>query len=71
MLYWEVYSQLGLYRPRVVLTIHNLDNTGECRQDEFSYSGVFRPCLMGVVLLLLARPDVQCAAVPHSQSTVW
>ncbi|KAF8055587.1 SS4 [Scenedesmus sp. PABB004] len=40
MLYWEVYSQLGLYRPRVVLTIHNLDNTGECRQDEFSFTGV-------------------------------
>jgi len=39
MLYWEVYSQLGLYRPRVVLTIHNLDNTGECRQDEFTYAG--------------------------------
>jgi hypothetical protein len=39
MLYWEVYSQLGLYRPRVVLTIHNLDNTGECRQDEFAYAG--------------------------------
>jgi starch synthase len=39
MLYWEVYSQLGLYRPRVVLTIHNLDNTGECRQDEFTYTG--------------------------------
>lgn len=43
MLYWEVYSQLGLYRPRVVLTIHNLDNTGECRQDEFTYTGVLRP----------------------------
>eukprot|EP00879_Flechtneria_rotunda_P012940 GHRR01013513.1.p1 GENE.GHRR01013513.1~~GHRR01013513.1.p1 ORF type:complete len:551 (+),score=164.70 GHRR01013513.1:30-1682(+) len=40
MLYWEVYSQLGLYRPRVVLTIHNLDNTGECRQDEFAYTGI-------------------------------
>eukprot|EP00878_Enallax_costatus_P007835 GHUV01008200.1.p1 GENE.GHUV01008200.1~~GHUV01008200.1.p1 ORF type:complete len:443 (+),score=115.21 GHUV01008200.1:311-1639(+) len=40
MLYWEVYSQLGLYRPRVVLTVHNLDNTGECRQDEFAFTGV-------------------------------
>jgi hypothetical protein len=39
LLYWEVYSALGLYRPRVVLTIHNLDNTGECRQDEFAYTG--------------------------------
>jgi starch synthase len=42
MLYWEVYSQMGLYRPRVVLTIHNLDNTGECRQDEFSFTGQSR-----------------------------
>eukprot|EP00775_Hariotina_reticulata_P004742 gene4742-4992_t len=40
MLYWEVYSQMGLYRPRVVLTIHNLDNTGECRQDEFNFTGI-------------------------------
>jgi starch synthase len=45
MLYWEVYSQLGLYRPRVVLTIHNLDNTGECRQDEFAYTGTWVPHL--------------------------
>uniref|UniRef100_A0A383VX60 Starch synthase, chloroplastic/amyloplastic n=2 Tax=Tetradesmus obliquus TaxID=3088 RepID=A0A383VX60_TETOB len=40
LLYWEVYSALGLYRPRVVLTIHNLDNTGECRQDEFAFTGI-------------------------------
>ncbi len=30
----------GLWRPRMVLTIHNLDNTGECRQDEFSFAGL-------------------------------
>lgn len=48
MLYWEVYSQLGLYRPRVVLTIHNLDNTGECRQDEFAYAGQWGAAVQGV-----------------------
>lgn len=47
MLYWEVYSQLGLYRPRVVLTIHNLDNTGECRQDEFAFTGAFTRAALG------------------------
>jgi starch synthase len=39
MLYWEVFVNEGLYRPRVVLTIHNLDNTGECRQEEFAFTG--------------------------------
>jgi hypothetical protein len=73
MLYWEVYSQLGLYRPRVVLTVHNLDNTGECRQDEFAYTGVWgrvlraararacvgvRACACAYVCLCL------CACVP-------
>lgn len=32
MLHWEVTHGEGLWRPRLVLTIHNLDNTGECRQ---------------------------------------
>lgn len=40
MLYWERYNNEGLWRPRVVLTIHNMDNTGECRQDEFSATGI-------------------------------
>ncbi|EFJ39907.1 hypothetical protein VOLCADRAFT_108446 [Volvox carteri f. nagariensis] len=52
MLYWEVYNNGASYsRTRIVLTIHNMDNTGirrkgvrkivrECRQDEFSFTGV-------------------------------
>lgn len=40
LLYWECYHGAGLWRPRVVLTIHNMENTGECRQDEFTASGV-------------------------------
>ncbi|KAF5835110.1 soluble starch synthase [Dunaliella salina] len=41
MLYWEVYNKGGsLWRPRMVMTIHNLDNSGECRQDEFGYTGI-------------------------------
>ena len=25
--------------PRLVLTLHNMDNSGECSQEEFCYSG--------------------------------
>lgn len=32
MLFWDVYSGDGLWKPRIVMTIHNMDNTGECRQ---------------------------------------
>ncbi len=28
MLYWDVYNPNGYQRTRVMLTIHNLDNTG-------------------------------------------
>lgn len=38
MLYWELFSSRMSAKP--VLTIHNMDNTGECRQDEFEATGV-------------------------------
>jgi starch synthase len=40
MLYWDVYYNTGFNTARVVLTIHNMDNSGECRQDEFAVTGV-------------------------------
>ena len=42
MLRWEIYGGDGggMHRTRVALTIHNLDSTGECRQDEFAAAGV-------------------------------
>lgn len=40
MLYWDVYYNTGFNSARVVLTIHNMDNSGECRQDEFAVTGV-------------------------------
>jgi len=42
LLYWEVYHGRGggMDRPRVMLTIHNMGNTGEVRQDEFMATGV-------------------------------
>ena len=48
MLYWHLYaapgsgSALASREPpaKVVLTIHNFDSSGECRQDEFAATGV-------------------------------
>eukprot|EP01025_Chloroclados_australasicus_P023810 TRINITY_DN24023_c0_g4_i1.p2 TRINITY_DN24023_c0_g4~~TRINITY_DN24023_c0_g4_i1.p2 ORF type:complete len:665 (-),score=105.58 TRINITY_DN24023_c0_g4_i1:1424-3418(-) len=40
LLYWERLHQDGLQRPRVILTVHNMDNSGECRQEEFSFTGI-------------------------------
>ena len=37
MLYWEVYQ--GCLGAGIVLTIHNADSTGECRYEQFSFSG--------------------------------
>ncbi|GIM11576.1 hypothetical protein Vretimale_15059 [Volvox reticuliferus] len=41
LLFWEVYNPGATSsRTRVMLTIHNMDNTGECRQDEFFFTGM-------------------------------
>jgi starch synthase len=40
LLYWDVYHQQGMPKPRVMLTIHSMANTGEVRQDEFLATGV-------------------------------
>lgn len=39
MLFWELFSS-RMPHARPILTIHNMDNTGECRQDEFAATGV-------------------------------
>ncbi|CAL5218983.1 g738 [Coccomyxa viridis] len=39
MLYWEAYHA-ALPQSRIMLTIHNMDNSGECRQDEFAFTGL-------------------------------
>lgn len=41
----EAYHGEGLNRSRVMLTIHNMDNSGECRQDEFAFTG--KPSSLG------------------------
>jgi len=40
VLYWDVYSPLGLNQSKVVLTIHNMDNTGECKTEELDWTGL-------------------------------
>ena len=41
MLYWDLYHAQGMLRnAKVMLTIHNMDNTGECRQEEFIATGL-------------------------------
>lgn len=39
MLFWELYAD-RMPSTRPILTIHNMDNSGECRQDEFAATGV-------------------------------
>ena len=35
----EVYHSAGVSKARVMLTIHNMDNSGEWRQDDFGDAG--------------------------------
>lgn len=40
LLYWDFFHGVGLTLCRVVLTIHNVGNSGEISQQEFSVTGV-------------------------------
>lgn len=40
LLYWDMYHQMGLYRPRLVLTIHNMEHQGECKGEELTWCGL-------------------------------
>lgn len=40
LLYWDMYSYLSLKKPRIVLTIHNMEHYGECRQEQLSKCGL-------------------------------
>ena len=50
LMHREAYHASGLSRPRVILTIHNMDNSGECRQEEFAYCGTSRAFLTPLLL---------------------
>ena len=41
LLYWDHFHKMtSLKSPKVMLTLHNTDSTGEVRQDEFAVTGV-------------------------------
>lgn len=40
LLYWDMYHHLSLKRPRITLTIHNMEHYGECRQEQLSKCGL-------------------------------
>ncbi|KAK9930794.1 hypothetical protein M0R45_018105 [Rubus argutus] len=40
ILYWDMYHYLSLKKPRIVLTIHNMEHYGECRQEQLSMCGL-------------------------------
>ncbi|KAG6431601.1 hypothetical protein SASPL_109680 [Salvia splendens] len=40
LLYWDMYQYLSLQKPRIVLTIHNLEHYGECRQEQLNKCGL-------------------------------
>ncbi|XP_073132550.1 probable starch synthase 4, chloroplastic/amyloplastic isoform X5 [Henckelia pumila] len=40
LLYWDMYHYLCLKKPRIVLTIHNMEHYGECRKEQLSKCGL-------------------------------
>ncbi|KAL3644272.1 hypothetical protein CASFOL_012204 [Castilleja foliolosa] len=40
LLYWDMYHYLSLKKPRIVLTIHNMEHYGECRSNELIKCGL-------------------------------
>lgn len=40
LLYWDMYHYLSLQKPRIVLTIHNMEHYGECTQEQLSKCGL-------------------------------
>eukprot|EP00898_Chlorokybus_atmophyticus_P002391 jgi/Chlat1/3152/Chrsp21S03369 len=43
LLYWDMYHSLGLQKPRLLLTIHNMEHYGECREEELAVTGLNAP----------------------------
>ncbi|XP_017257963.1 probable starch synthase 4, chloroplastic/amyloplastic isoform X3 [Daucus carota subsp. sativus] len=40
LLYWDMYHYLSLQKPRIVLTIHNMEHYGECSQEQLNKCGL-------------------------------
>lgn len=43
LLYWDMYHHLSVKKPRIVLTIHNLEHYGECSKEQLSRCGLDGP----------------------------
>lgn len=75
MLFWEVYTA-SMPRTRVVLTIHNFDSTGDCREDEFWHTGtksmkeLYSTILISGCLSLLRRQPILFGAHRHAWQAV-
>ncbi len=42
MLFWDLYGA-AMPALRIALTLHNMDSTGECSQEEFAFTGALTP----------------------------
>ncbi|XP_058068574.1 uncharacterized protein LOC131217650 isoform X2 [Magnolia sinica] len=40
LLYWDMYHHLSIKKPRLVLTIHNMEHYGECRVEQLNKCGL-------------------------------
>ncbi|XP_059634530.1 probable starch synthase 4, chloroplastic/amyloplastic isoform X2 [Cornus florida] len=40
LLYWDMYHHLSLQKPRIALTIHNMEHYGECSKEQLSKCGL-------------------------------
>lgn len=40
LLYWDMYHHLSVKKPRIVLTIHNMEHYGECRKEQLAVCGL-------------------------------
>ncbi|GFZ21616.1 starch synthase 3 [Actinidia rufa] len=40
ILYWDMYHYLSLQKPRLVITIHNIEHYGECSQEQLNKCGL-------------------------------
>ncbi|CAN6445009.1 unnamed protein product [Victoria cruziana] len=40
ILYWDMYHNLSIKKPRIILTIHNMEHYGECRMEQLNLCGL-------------------------------
>ncbi|XP_019055861.1 PREDICTED: uncharacterized protein LOC104612665 isoform X2 [Nelumbo nucifera] len=40
LLYWDMYQCLSIKKPRLLLTVHNMEHYGECSKDQLSKCGL-------------------------------